>query len=277
MAPHGHQIDLLLEQEQVRSRMVSLSRSPNLPNVLLLEGGNASQRLSLALYWAACVNCQEPSAPCLQCRTCEQVFLLVHQDVILLDGAQESIKIDPVRELRSLMGQAPKGEGVRVIILAEGQEMSTEAANCLLKSMEEPAPRNVFVLSAPQREALLPTLVSRSWVLTLGWPGPDVSPEGIDAAEALLRFAESGRGWFQHTSSKGAVDDVLVGKVIGALQKRWVDTLSGRTTSASGQGRAEILRGLHLLDKVQEGLTRGVNPALLLDWLAVGLWESRRN
>jgi DNA polymerase III subunit delta' len=267
---------ILNEQEQVRSRLVSLAASLNLPSVLLLEGGNAQQRLSLALFWAAGVNCQTSSRPCLRCRSCDQVALGVHQDVLLLDGARETIKIDPVRELRGLMGQAPKGDGVRVIILAESQEMTTEAANCLLKSMEEPAPRNVFVLSAPQREGLLPTLVSRSWVVTLGWAGPDTSPEGADAAEALLRFSENGRGWFQRTSSKGAIDAALVVQVVRTLQMRWVDELSGRATAPPMIGKEHILKGLHLLDKVQEGLLSGVNPALLLDWLAIGLWDARR-
>jgi DNA polymerase III subunit delta' len=104
------QAPYLNEQEQVRSRLVSLAASLNLPSVLLLEGGNAQQRLSLALFWAAGVNCQASSRPCLRCRTCDQVALGVHQDVLLLDGARETIKIDPVRELRGPSWVRPRKE-----------------------------------------------------------------------------------------------------------------------------------------------------------------------
>jgi DNA polymerase III subunit delta' len=263
-------------QEQIRSRLALMSSRPQLPNLLLIEGGNARQRMGMALFWAACLNCTAPARPCLNCRTCNQISLGVHQDVIVLDGAGETIKIGMVRELLPLMGQAPKSEGVRVIVLAEGQEMTTEAANCLLKSMEEPAPGNVFVLTAPQREGLLPTIVSRSWAVTLGWPGPDASPEAVETTETILRFARTGQGWFRLTSSKGAVDTALAGQVVCALQARWIDALSGRAKAHDVADTEWILKGLHLLDRAQEGLSCGVTPALVLDWLAIGLWEGRR-
>jgi DNA polymerase III subunit delta' len=267
----------LLEQVQVRTALSALAACPHPPSVLLLEGGTALQRLSAALYWAACMNCRERTGPCMSCRQCGQVMQVVHQDVILLNGARETIKIEPVRDVRSVFGQAPKGEGRRVVILAESQEMTTEAANCLLKSMEEPGPFNLFVLTAPQREMLLPTLVSRSWVVTLGWPGPAVSGAGDEAAEAMMRFAESGRGWFRRTSTKGSVDARLVGEAVAALQRRWIDALAGRAGASASADKGRILRSLPLIDRVQEGLAAGVNPALCLDWLALGLWEACRS
>jgi DNA polymerase III subunit delta' len=267
----------LLEQAQVRASLSALADCPHPPSVLLLEGGTALQRLAAALYWAAGMNCREHPKPCMSCRLCGQVLQVVHQDVILLDGGKETIKIDPVRDVRSVFGQAPKGEGRRVVILAESQEMTTEAANCLLKSMEEPGPFNLFVLTAPQREMLLPTLVSRSWVVTLGWPGPAVSAAGDEAAEAMMRFAESGRGWFRRTAGKGSVDARLVAETVAALQRRWIDFLAGRAAATASADKGRILRSLPLIDRVQEGLAAGVNPALCLDWLALGLWEACRS
>ena len=72
-----------------------------------------------------------------------------------------------VRELKSRLRDAPHGQGRRVVLLMGLSLNRDEAANALLKALEEPSPTTVFVLLAPQREQLLPTLVSRSFCLTL--------------------------------------------------------------------------------------------------------------
>lgn len=147
----------------------SLAGSPP-PQVLLLEGGGQEERKLAAFYWAALLNCPERSAPCLACPVCLRLFSRTHRDLLYFDGSLGSIKIDEVRGLRSIIGEAPREAVKRVIILAEAQSLTEAAANAMLKSLEEPCSGTVFVLLAPQRERLLPTLVSRSWVLTLAWP-----------------------------------------------------------------------------------------------------------
>lgn len=87
-----------------------------------------------------------------------------------------SIKIDEVRALRPLLGEPPRFGRKRVIVMAEAQALGIEAANSLLKVLEDPCPDTCFVFTAPQRERLLPTLVSRGWVVTLPWPDPAAAP-----------------------------------------------------------------------------------------------------
>ncbi|MFW5837899.1 MAG: DNA polymerase III subunit delta, partial [Desulfovibrionaceae bacterium] len=89
------------------------------PQSLLLEGGSVLDRRSVALYWAAALNCPAQSPPCLECKTCGQMADLVHLDLAVLDGSEETIKIDQVRELRPVWGQSPRGGGVRVTVLFE--------------------------------------------------------------------------------------------------------------------------------------------------------------
>ena len=101
---------------------------------------------------------------------------MAHRDFFVLDGREESIKIAQVREqVRPVLGEAPREAQKRIILLAEAQSLGEAAANALLKSMEEPRPHNAFILTTPQRERLLPTLISRSWILTLPWPLPGKS------------------------------------------------------------------------------------------------------
>ncbi|EGJ48759.1 DNA polymerase III, delta prime subunit [Desulfocurvibacter africanus] len=285
-------------QERVRAFLDRLGATP--PQVLLLEGGHDPEREALALYWACLLNCARSLAcksdqpvqtallapagqpkvePCGACPECVQILEQVHRDLVFIDGRTESIKIDMVRELRSLMGEPPRGQGKRVIVLFEAQALQPEAANFLLKSMEEPRPGNVFVLTAPQRERLLPTLVSRSFVLTLAWPevweAEPVVGEGENASEwagAMGEFWRTGRGWFERASDKGRLDAPLAARVLVECQRALAGALSGREEfgqSLRGLGPESLRRLDAALDMAQECLEYRVNPALTLDWLAV--------
>jgi len=274
-------------QELARRRLDDLGRNP--PQVLVLEGGTAAEREAAALHYAAALNCarlpgEGGAAPCGACPACVQVRDKTHMDLIYLDGAEQSIKVDDIREVRQKVGEPPRGPGHRVVILTEAQGLTPQAANALLKSMEEPRPGNCFVLLAPQRERLLPTLVSRSWVLTLAWPEPFSaqcpSGEGPETAflEALERFWRTGHGLFGLTGAKGRLTRPVAQQVVLALSKELAGALSGRPCSPLGAFFSERLgqQGLRaldlLLEHAQETLIGQVNPALALDRLAVRVW-----
>lgn len=177
------------------------------PQALLIEGGSLNERMAAAIFWACLLNCDGangaetfepqpaalpgllpgvaapalsalteqaavPGGPCLHCSTCIRLRQATHRDFFILDGRAENIKIAAVREVRSVLGEPPREARQRIVLLAEAQNLGVEAANALLKSLEEPKPHTSFVLTVPQRERLLPTLVSRSWILTLPWPNP---------------------------------------------------------------------------------------------------------
>lgn len=297
-------------QARVRGFMDRLGDAP--PQVILLEGGRDSEREAMALYWACRLNCSPLLAdrsgrsgrygqseqigllgatpaprtgPCGACPDCAQIVERVHRDLVFLDGRIESIKVDTVRELRTLAGEPPRGEGKRVVVLCEAQALVAEAANCLLKTLEEPRPGTVFVLTTPQRDRLLPTLVSRSFVLTLAWPptaeaavagetpqAQDEGEEPVEWASALGAFWRTGRGWFERTSDKGRLDAGLAGRVLVECQRGLAGAMAGRGAADLGlEGLGpEALRRLDAaLDMAQECLEYKVSPALTLDWLAV--------
>lgn len=262
------------------------------PKVLLLEGGTAGERERVALYWAAGLNCTEVQKPCARCLPCRRMFAREFTDLHYLDGRTGRIGIDAVRELRPLLGQAPSqgpyGGGRRVIILGEAQELTLEAANALLKSMEDTDVRNFFVLLVPQRERLLPTLVSRSWILTLGWPdalrgvsarlgGNERSAESEEWLEAMAAFLHSGQGWFARTMVKSQVDKALAAGLIVECRRNLIQAMLGSPREKLAilfyeQGSPELWRDLDLrLHKAEQGLMAQVSPALVLDWLVTGM------
>jgi DNA polymerase-3 subunit delta' len=274
-------------QDPARRRLDQLADNP--PQVLVLEGGTATDREAAALYYAAALSCSETGA-CGACDCCIQVRDRVYMDLVFLDGSEQSIKVDDIREVRSKVGEPPRGPGHRVVILTEAQGLTPAAANALLKSMEEPRPGNCFVLLAPQRERLLPTLVSRSWTLTLAWPDageaqtPDEKRSAAEWLEALEHFWRTGLGLFALTGTKGKITRNTAQHVILALSKELADVLAERSTSSLGSFLLERLGlpGLRrldlLLESSQEILVGQVNPILTLEWFAtrVALWVRRQ-
>ena len=263
--------------DRPRGFLLAMRREP--PQLLHLEGGEQSSRVALALWWAALLNCEgDGDEPCLACPSCLRTGALMHPDVFLLDGRAASIKIDEVRALRPLLGEKPRFGRRRVIILAEAQALGVEAANSLLKVLEDPSPDTCFVFTAPQRERLLPTLVSRGWVLTLPWPDPARPlPESLETWErALARFVSEGRGWFDLTQARGALDASGAMHVVLVGEKALADRLAGRAagplSTVFSALPEELLPELDdAFSRCQEALLSQVNPLLALDAMAARL------
>ena len=203
--------------QSVRERLDSLGAAP--PQVLLLEGGSEAARTDAALYWAcrcSCPSARQTGTPCLSCPTCRQIAAFEYLDLIALDGRISNkedkenpgkiraLSMDNVRGLKSVISDPPHNPGFRVVILAGIETARTEAANALLKALEEPSPSTLFVLLTPQREQILPTLVSRSFCFTLPWPDPEqADAETAALQDSIADFLETGRGLFAVTGQHG--------------------------------------------------------------------------
>lgn len=281
--------------ERVRSLLRSLTTPPQ---VLLLEGGDEAQRQAVARWWAALQHCESPDAqgPCLHCPACTHIGAGLHLDVLAFDGRisnkddednpgpVRAFNMDNARTLKARLGDAPRSGKRRVVTLC-GLDMTRDAAaNALLKVLEEPSPTTVFVLMAPQREQLLPTLVSRSWVLTLPWPEAHrADPDMAVWETALAEFLAQGRGWWSLTSAKGAVDQAMAQRVVLACQKSLMASMAeGHLAQRPLAARFAALtadRRLHiaaLLDEAQEALLCNVSPGRVLDWVATRLFMDIR-
>lgn len=275
-------------------RLQRLGHRP--PQVLLLEGGAEAQRLALAHWWACRLKCPEPAAPCCACPVCRQVASGEHLDVLAYDGRisnredeenpglVRAFNMERVRELKSRLRDAPHGPGCRVVLLSGLTLTRDEAANALLKSLEEPLPSTRFVLLCAQREQLLPTLVSRALCLTLPWPDSTArDPELLPWEEALGEFLRSGRGLFERTSARNALDAALAGRILLACQKALTRVLAGREdvdnpldmALAALDVPARALCGRWLAE-AQEALALAVAPARILEALAARLFALRQ-
>ncbi len=283
----------------------TLSHIEHAPQVLLLEGGVEKERQAMALWWATLQHCQvrlqaaqnslPPQEPCGQCPSCLHIGMRIHADVLAYDGrisnTEDTENPGPVRALnkenaqtlKGKMGDTTRSGQKRVVIISGIDANRSAAANALLKVLEEPSPTTLFVLLTAQREQILPTLVSRSWVYTLPWPAAHhVSTELTPWEQGLAQFLQSGTGWWTLTAGKGQVTPEIASQVLLLSQKRLLTSLAPHAQQQGNTGplsRCFAHMNAHKrlavtqhIDNAAEALQYNVNAARVLDTLAVQLY-----
>jgi DNA polymerase-3 subunit delta' len=138
----------------------------------LITGPRGIGRRTLALRFTQALNCTQPLAPgepCRSCRVCIQIDRMQHPDLEVVQSEQEggTIKVDRIRGIQHNLALHPYEARYRVALLLRFEEANLNAMNALLKTLEEPAPQVVLVLTAESAESLLPTIVSRCELLQL--------------------------------------------------------------------------------------------------------------
>jgi DNA polymerase-3 subunit delta' len=138
----------------------------------LFAGPPGIGRRTLALRFAQALNCQTPvgeGVPCGECRDCKQIAAMQHPDLAVVQADSEggTLKVDQIREARRVLVLKPYVAKYRVALFLRFQEANDNAANALLKTLEEAPSYAVLILTADNPEQLLPTIVSRCEVLKL--------------------------------------------------------------------------------------------------------------
>jgi DNA polymerase III subunit delta' len=139
----------------------------------LFAGPAGLGRRTLALRFAQALNCTQPlrpGVPCgRRCRECRQIEAMIHPDLTVIQAESEGgiLKVDQVRQVRRSLTLKPYQSRYRVAIFLRFQEANDNAANALLKTLEEAPSYAVLILTADNPEQLLPTIVSRCEIVRL--------------------------------------------------------------------------------------------------------------
>jgi len=138
----------------------------------LFSGPPGLGRRTLALRFAQALNCPTPietGIPCGQCRDCKQIESMKHADLTIVQSDSEGgiLKVDQIREARKTLILKPYMSKYRVALFLRFHEANDNAANALLKTLEEAPSYAVLILTADNPEQLLPTILSRCEVMRL--------------------------------------------------------------------------------------------------------------
>lgn len=204
----------LLGQERAKAQLEAELEAGKTAHAYMFVGpkgvgrGTAAQSLFIAL------NCKAAEAgpglfgdappsdePCGQCGDCRRALAWQHEDLLVIeppgDAASAQIKVESVREVIRSLNFAPLGGGTRLVLIREAQQMNQTAANALLKTLEEPPPDNIIMLTVQDPKELLPTIASRCRKVGFSPLSEDIVAEelvrrGAEPEAARLKAALSG-------------------------------------------------------------------------------------
>jgi DNA polymerase III subunit delta' len=144
------------------------SESQEMTHAWVFTGPPGSGRSSAAVAFAKALIC--PNQGCGDCNECQSAARGGHPDVEVIRTEGLSIKVEEIRELLSRVAWAPSMGGWRVVVMEDADRLTESAANALLKAIEEPGTRTVWLLCAPTLHDVLPTIRSRCRYLQLRTP-----------------------------------------------------------------------------------------------------------
>jgi len=269
--------------EPYRHAIAAATAQDRLPHALLLTGLPGLGKGALADVIARQLLCGAAtleSGPCGLCAACAQINAGSHPDYIKVQLEEDAsvIKVDQIRWLAEKLSFSSHQGGYKAAILNPAGNMNINAANSLLKTLEEPSDNTVLVLVCERSSQLPPTVRSRCQQLKLGVPEPDTALQWL-AGQGITGSA----GTYLHMAH-GAPLEALKQAQAGSIEARreyfdsLVDILEGRTAplaTALLWSKEDDLQGIRwmrdwlmdLLRIIMTGQTSGIHSADLVDKL----------
>lgn len=249
-------------QAGVWQRLCRQHEDGRLPHALMLVGPVGIGKGQLARALAAYLLCQAPqsAAACGRCKACELLLAGTHPDLARVGPEEGSrvIKIDQVRSVTEFIAKTAQQGGRKVAIIEPVEALNTNAANALLKSLEEPSGDTVLILVSQHPSGVLATIRSRCQLLELGLP----SEEDSLAWLTPLAVGQDPRHLLQCAGGAPlAAFTLLEGDALA-----WRETLAGGLAAIAGGRQSAVAMAAEL----QSG-----DPLVavehLLRWLQLGL------
>jgi DNA polymerase-3 subunit delta' len=166
--------DFILDQNKPISRLNTMLSNRTVPHALMFSGLDGVGKTTTAVAFSMVLNCHNGKNhtalsteynPC-SCRSCRKILSGSHPDIITIRSTGNLIKIGQIRELCQRLLVKPYEASTRVVIIHDAHTMNPESGNALLKVLEEPPEKTLFILITDQASDVLPTILSRCQVVS---------------------------------------------------------------------------------------------------------------
>ncbi len=183
-------------QDRAITQLQRILDSGRLAHAYLFWGPDGVGKTMAAMAFAQAILCtsRQGGDSCGECVSCRKVMAGSHPDLVVVSPAGNSIKIGQVRDLHNQMGLQRFEGRHRVVVIRQAETMTEEAANALLKALEEPVGETVYILVSHNPALLLLTILSRCLAVQFGPLAPrpirDIMAEnGMAIPEVMTRLA----------------------------------------------------------------------------------------
>ncbi|PJA29155.1 MAG: hypothetical protein CO189_03265 [candidate division Zixibacteria bacterium CG_4_9_14_3_um_filter_46_8] len=243
----------VVAQDHIITPLRNAVESGRIHHGYLFSGPRGTGKTTTARVLSKALNCETPEKgePCTKCTSCMEIAATNSPNVIEIDAASNR-GIDDIRELREAIRYSPLGAKYKIYIIDEVHQLTSEAFNALLKTLEEPPPHGIFILATTEPQKVPATIVSRCLKFDFRLipltklietveaicrkEGVDIEREGIESicvkADGSLRDALS---LLDQVISSGVskIDAPTVAEILGLVDKRMLLGIS--TAVASSQ------------------------------------------
>ncbi len=264
-------------EEHKKAVIILKNLKENPPRLLIVEGGVARERLWIARYWCALITCLNNTSPCFECKNCRDIFEDKFEDIVIFNGTEDTIKIDDVRIIQRDKDILPRRGEYNFFLFIGAENLTPQAANSLLKVLEEPKDKNLFVLIVPHKKNLIPTILSRGFVLTLKWKPEIIEDKQLmEIMDKLTKFWSTGRGLFDILSKAKKeevkfillfIQHLIFESMYNGIENNMVIFFKKRVCYKN------LWNITHVLEVSHKMLQSNVAPVHVFHWMALSLYE----
>jgi DNA polymerase-3 subunit delta' len=259
--------DLVGQEPVVEALRSAVETDGKMAHAWLFTGPPGSGRSTAARAFAAALQCTDSPRGCGHCPSCHQVLQGTHADLEVVRPAGLSYGVRETRELVLRASSSPSGGRWQIVLFEDAERATEQAANALLKAIEEPPPRTVWLLCTPSPEDLLVTIRSRCRLVTLRTPPVSavadllVQRDGVDRTTADV-VARAAQGHISRARRLAADPEARQRRAEVLAVPRRLTSVGPAVMAAESLVKAAEAEAKMMAEELNEGETSSLRQAL---------------
>ena len=239
----------------------------------IIESPSETDRIAFAKWFIKAILCKDGrGSDCGRCPVCSKVEHGNHEDVLVLKKEKTVIPVSVIRKAQARLDRKPFGER-NILVVEDADHMREEAANTLLKTLEEPPGSSVLLLLSENTENLLPTIRSRCVRFRIESVTGEPDEKTRQKAAEVIRIAVNGGPYYAMKNAMGnaASDREKAAVFIDCMEEACRQLLLARNDRGVLNSPAHTGKMIGALEEARRQLTRGMAPKYIMKRLLLAI------